>query len=242
MVVGVSTVTLARLDLPGGELTQDVTLSDTLLGTLTLSPLMTSSQVTQRGSLTRNENAPMPTLCVTSCKHKHKSSKKSMIQCHLCQIWCHYDCIGEKEKDIIGIWCCITCRQLSRTIQSMHVSMANLDTTVQLLQENNARLVEHINAQILETKRLRDENDALKEQVQRFRSDKHSEALMVLSDKINCNLGHDCKRSSRYFNSNTLMVNKDHNKVVSRFNAWLKDKCMSSNVNYIDKWYYLTKQ
>ena len=69
-------------------------------------------------------------------------------------------------------------------VQSLKNSMANMDTTIQLLEENNARLTDYLNTQMKESKGLRDENDALKEQLRCDRSDLQSATVQMLSDKI----------------------------------------------------------
>ena len=50
--------------------------------------------------------------CFPECT-LNRNHQDNMIQCHLCQVWVHYECIDEKEDDIVGIWCCNICRKLS---------------------------------------------------------------------------------------------------------------------------------
>ena len=40
--------------------------------------------------------------CFPDCKNKYKHTD-SMVQCHLCQRWAHYQCIDEEETAIIGL-------------------------------------------------------------------------------------------------------------------------------------------
>ena len=70
--------------------------------------------------------------CFTGCKNNHKFTK-SMVQCHLCQTWCHYKCIDEKESDIIGIWCCKSCRKLPETTMQLCEKIDELNRTVNIL-------------------------------------------------------------------------------------------------------------
>ena len=56
-----------------------------------------------------------------------------MVQCHLCQTWCHYKCIDEKESDIIGIWCCKSCRKLPETTMQLCEKIDELNRTVNIL-------------------------------------------------------------------------------------------------------------
>ena len=41
--------------------------------------------------------------CVKNCAHDGKDNHQ-MVQCHMCKAWVHPECVGEEDKDIIGIW------------------------------------------------------------------------------------------------------------------------------------------
>lgn len=68
---------------------------------------------TKKGAGKKKQNNDDSTiqLCFPDCKLSHNKTD-SMIQCHLCQVWAHLQCINEKDDDIIGLWCCNTCRKL----------------------------------------------------------------------------------------------------------------------------------
>ena len=53
-----------------------------------------------------------------------------MVQCHLCQTGAHYDCVGENEADIVGIWACRTCRALPTTVTGVLRIVTTLQTTI----------------------------------------------------------------------------------------------------------------
>ena len=72
---------------------------------------------------------------MASCKKKGKDSGV-MVQCHLCQIWHHYGCIRERERDIVGIWTCYKCRKICSSIDLLKETVTSLDGTVHMLQEN----------------------------------------------------------------------------------------------------------
>ena len=86
----------------------EVTVSDAILANLTLSPPQTSTQLTVVAEL------PKP---VTKAKGRGKKTKTtfcipqtdSMVQCHLCQLRVHYECVDERPETIIGVWCCHVC-------------------------------------------------------------------------------------------------------------------------------------
>ena len=93
----------------------EFTVVDTMLANLTLSPPQTSTQLTVvaeppktchkgkgRGKKTKT------TVCVPQYKHKGKETD-SMVQCHLCQLWVHCECVGERPETIIGVWSCHVC-------------------------------------------------------------------------------------------------------------------------------------
>ena len=66
-------------------------------------------------------------------QNSHKYTK-SMVQCHLCQIWAHFKCIDDrKESDIIGIWCCKSCRKLPETTMQLCEIIDQLNRTVNIL-------------------------------------------------------------------------------------------------------------
>ena len=56
--------------------------------------------------------------CFPDCTMHHKHNG-DMVQCHICQIWAHYQCINEEKSDIIGIWCCNSCRKLPVRVNSL---------------------------------------------------------------------------------------------------------------------------
>ena len=49
------------------------------------------------------------------------------------QIWVHYKCIDEKESDIIGIWCCKSCRILPETNMQLCEKIDEFNRTVNIL-------------------------------------------------------------------------------------------------------------
>ncbi len=118
--------------------------------------------------------------CLPSCKQNGKETSQ-MVQCHLCQVWYHYDCIGENESDIIGIWCCQKCRKLSESVSLLVENVASLEGTVKLLQENNTVLTELLNEQYKSVDCLKQENALLREQMASMRQ-------QLKDDGEKCNL------------------------------------------------------
>ena len=65
------------------------------------------------------------TWCFTNCT-MHREHNNDMVQCHMCQVWAHYQCIDEEHSDIIGIWCCNNCRNLSDRVDLLCTHMHEL--------------------------------------------------------------------------------------------------------------------
>ena len=66
-------------------------------------------------------------LCVANCRH---GGICTSVQCHLCQTWAHYDCVGENEADIVGTWACRTWRALPTTVTGVLRIVTTLQTTI----------------------------------------------------------------------------------------------------------------
>ena len=68
-------------------------------------------------------------LCVANCRHGGRCTT-ALVQCHLCQTWAHYDCVGENEHDIVGIRACRTCRSLPTTVTGVLTIVTTLQATI----------------------------------------------------------------------------------------------------------------
>ena len=62
------------------------------------------------------KNAKKPIFCCGSCenilKDKPKVYKNFCVACDICDVWCHYKCVGiprEKEINNDDAWFCSTC-------------------------------------------------------------------------------------------------------------------------------------
>ena len=52
-----------------------------------------------------------------------------MVQCCLCAIWHHYDCVGLKKNDAVGVWPCLSCRMMPSQIRSLQKDISQLMRT-----------------------------------------------------------------------------------------------------------------
>ena len=71
-------------------------------------------------------------VCFPNCQMNRKEDY-SMIQCHICQIWAHIQCIDESDDYIIGIWCCNNCRNLPHNVSILCDKIYNLERDIATL-------------------------------------------------------------------------------------------------------------
>jgi CRISPR/Cas system CMR subunit Cmr6 (Cas7 group RAMP superfamily) len=85
-------------------------------------------------------------LCTNACKYQEgKVSGKieDVVQCHICQHWCHPSCLGENGKDIINIWSCPICRSSTDVIYTIYEMMINMhNENIQQKSELSRKLTE----------------------------------------------------------------------------------------------------
>ncbi len=168
---GVSDTTMADLSLTE-SVKQQVLLSESIRGhpsspetdVLTSSPVAQKKPPGKKEKRRSNGNSNSCRYCIKNCKYNGKH-KAAMVQCHLCQIWAHYDCVGEKEADVVGIWTCLNCRYLARNMDKVLCKVASLEASLKALQENNQLLVQLVKEQSAEFENSRDVNRALHTQV-----------------------------------------------------------------------------
>ena len=80
-----------------------------------------------------------------------------MVQCHMCQAWVHPECVGEDDKDIIGIWSCTSCRMLPTFVERLLEKTSMLESLVVKLERSNQQLVSLMGEQSQEIRRLRED-------------------------------------------------------------------------------------
>ena len=89
--------------------------------------------------------------CVKNCVHNGKDNHQ-MVQCHMCQVWVHPECVSEDDRDIIGIWFCTSCRMLP-TLEKTSM----LESLVVKLERSNQQLLSLVGEQSQEIRRLRED-------------------------------------------------------------------------------------
>ena len=99
--------------------------------------------------------------CVKTCIHNGKDNHQ-MVQCHLCQSWLHPECVGEDDKDIVGIWSCTSCRMLPTLVERLLEKTSLLESLVVTLERSNQQLVSLMGEQSQEIRGLREDIATIK--------------------------------------------------------------------------------
>ena len=78
----------------------------------------TQTQSDKDQNVAENQVANKSNQCCDSCKVKPASKKKyDMIRCTFCMHWYHETCVGIRKDDPIGIWVCVSCRNVPKDIK-----------------------------------------------------------------------------------------------------------------------------
>ena len=96
------------------------------------------------------------TYCKKNCIHGGKNHNK-LAQCHLCQGWIHPECVGEDDKEIVGIWTCTTCRVLPTHVHGLLDRVVALEALMSKLDQSNEQLVRLVSEQRTEIRGLHDD-------------------------------------------------------------------------------------
>ena len=110
------------------------------------------------------------TKCCDGCTVKHKPRKSySMTRCSLCVTWYHDQCVGLSKDEPVGVWLCVSCRQVPQGLQD---SLVDIKTDVELLKETSESVITILKSLSAEvTTSIQSINDK----------------LSALSKQINCN-------------------------------------------------------
>ena len=105
---------------------------------------------------TKGKNDDNWRYCTKNCIHGGKNPNK-LVQCHLCQGWIHPECVGEDDKDIVGIWTCTTCRVIPTHVHDLLDRMVALEALIVKLDKSNEQLVSLVSEQNNVIHALRDD-------------------------------------------------------------------------------------
>ena len=92
--------------------------------------------------------------CVTDCL---VNGEGNMVQCHLCQTWCHLECVGETDSAVANLWKCKRCRALPTLVERILEKTSALEDVVRRLETSNQQLVTLVVEQRQEISGLRAE-------------------------------------------------------------------------------------
>ena len=93
-----------------------------------------------RRKVAKDKHAGNWKYCVKTCIHNGKDNNQ-MVQCHVCQSWVHPECVGEDDKDIVGIWSCTSCRMLPTLVERLLEKTSLLESLVVTLERSNQQLI-----------------------------------------------------------------------------------------------------
>ena len=134
--------------------------------------------------------------CKFERKAKRNGRKLEMIQCSVCAVWFHTDCVDLKKATPVGVWPCLTCRLIPAQIRDIAAALTSLDgliATVRTIGEQltTAERARHDDRQAAsaENAALRCEIVTLKEQVatltwRTFRQPSQPSSLLIGSSLI----------------------------------------------------------
>ena len=71
-------------------------------------------------------------LCGEQCKFDRKAAKRNgrkldMIQCSVCAVWFHTECVDIKKDTPVGVWPCLACRQIPTKISDIAAALGSMD-------------------------------------------------------------------------------------------------------------------
>ena len=100
-------------------------------------------------------------VCIDGCKHRSGKAKGiGPVQCHLCQHWLHPPCVGERDKDIVNLWTCPTCRNVPDMIIAMSTMMKSIQKENRQLRKLVSDSFSNINEKLDQQSRQGSQKDA----------------------------------------------------------------------------------
>ena len=85
-------------------------------------------------------------LCGEQCKFDRKAAKRNgrkldMIQCSVCAVWFHTECVDIKKDTPVGVWPCLACRQIPTKISEIAAALGSMDQLVASVRTISEQLV-----------------------------------------------------------------------------------------------------
>ena len=99
---------------------------------------------------------PVDVTCDPVSDKTRKARRKAAKDKHA-DNWVHPECVGEDDKDIIGIWSCTSCRMLPTFVERLLEKTSMLESLVVKLERSNQQLLSLMGEQSQEIRRLRED-------------------------------------------------------------------------------------
>ena len=85
-------------------------------------------------------------LCGEQCKFDRKAAKRNgrkldMIQCSVCAVWFHTECVDIKKDTPVGVWPCLACRQIPTKISDIAAALGSMEQLVASVRTISEQLV-----------------------------------------------------------------------------------------------------
>ena len=183
-----------------------------------------------------NKDPAVNSKCCDACNIKPKSKKSfSMIRCSFCMSWYHELCVGVKKDEPVGIWLCLSCRQVPQGLQS---SITALTTDVQQLKVSTSSIISTLGcltAQVTSgIESINDKLTALSNQVNRNdrKVTETLESINAASENIKSSYD---QKTCQILNKTSTIIDKikQHSEKVNHVPTQTNAKSASETVNTI---------
>ena len=147
--------------------------------------------------------------CCETCTIKPKGRKSyPMIRCSLCTAWYHEKCVGVEKDEPIGVWLCLTCRNVPQGLQS---DLAEIKQDVDHLKHTTGLIIDAISKLSTQVETcIGDINDQLTALNRKINTNdnKISEAVEKLTDKTNSLKTDFDQKSNQILNKTATIADK----------------------------------
>ena len=130
-------------------------------------------------TLTTNSHSQV---CIAACKYiSKKQTRVAMIQCCLCAVWHHSQCVDIRDNDQSGFWPCPGCRHIASDMHRNTITpvLETINATMRQLAKSSNTLEDQLLKQTRGNERLLDDNIHLRQRL----------AQLIGRERIDLDLG-----------------------------------------------------